>query len=307
MAGREFVVTDWLLSIAGTPSGMTLALCLALTSAFAHAVFGALQKGQHDPWLSRASIDIWIAVFIAPVALFAVPWPQGFEWLVLLGALGIHFAYKLTMALAYERAAYTVVYPVVRGTGPLATLAFAALFLGEHYRPLQWGGVAMLSGAILALAVVNLRGVRIGRGTLVAGLTWALVAGLLVAVYTTYDAWGIRLTPDPFTFLAWFFLITSVDFPALMAVRLVRGRARLPVLRPLILRGMIGALVAFVSFGGVMMATRLGRVGEVAALRETSTVFAAAIGWSVLGEKLGPVRAGLMGLIALGAVLVQIG
>jgi drug/metabolite transporter (DMT)-like permease len=300
-------VTEWILSIAGTPAGMTLALGLALMSAFAHAVFGALQKGQHDPWVTRASIDIWIFVLIAPVALFAVPWPQGFEWLVLLGAMVIHFAYKLTMALAYERAAYTVVYPVVRGTGPLVTLAFAALFLGEHYRALQWGGVALLSGAILMLAVVNLRGVRIGRRALYAGLGWALCGGLLVAVYTTYDAWGIRLTPDPFTFLAWFFLITAVDFPTLMAVRLARGRAVLPPLRPLLLRGVTGALVAFVSFGGVMLATRLGRVGEVAALRETSTVFAAVIGWAVLGEKVGLLRAALMGLIALGAVLVQIG
>lgn len=300
-------MTEWLLSIAGTPAGMALALCLALMSALAHAVFGALQKGQHDPWVTRASIDIWIFVLIAPVALFAVPWPQGFEWLVLLGALGIHFAYKLTMALAYERAAYTVVYPVVRGTGPLVTLAFAALFLGEHYRVLQWGGVALLSGAILMLAVVNLRGVQIGRRALYAGLGWALAGGLLVAVYTTYDAWGIRLTPDPFTFLAWFFLITAVDFPTLMAVRLARGRAVLPPLRPLVLRGVIGALVAFVSFGGVMLATRLGRVGEVAALRETSTVFAAVIGWAVLGEKVGMLRGALMGLIALGAVLVQIG
>ncbi len=300
-------MTEWLLSIAGTPAGVTLALCLALMSAMAHAVFGALQKGQHDPWVTRASIDIWIFLLIAPVALFAVPWPQGFEWLVLLGALGIHFAYKLTMALAYERAAYTVVYPVVRGTGPLVTLAFAALFLGEHYRALQWGGVALLSGAILMLAVVNLRGVRIGRRALYAGLGWALAGGLLVAVYTTYDAWGIRLTPDPFTFLAWFFLITAVDFPTLMAVRLMRGLAVLPPLRPLVLRGVIGALVAFVSFGGVMLATRLGRVGEVAALRETSTVFAAMIGWAVLGEKVGMLRAALMGLIALGAVLVQIG
>lgn len=300
-------MTEWLLSIAGTPAGMTLALCLALMSALAHAVFGALQKGQHDPWVTRASIDVWIFLLIAPVALFAVPWPQGVEWLVLLGALGIHFAYKLTMALAYERAAYTVVYPVVRGTGPLVTLAFAALFLGEHYRVLQWGGVALLSGAILMLAVVNLRGVQIGRRALYAGLGWALAGGLLVAVYTTYDAWGIRLTPDPFTFLAWFFLITAVDFPTLMAVRLARGRAVLPPLRPLVLRGVIGALVAFVSFGGVMLATRLGRVGEVAALRETSTVFAAVIGWAVLGEKVGMLRGALMGLIALGAVLVQIG
>jgi drug/metabolite transporter (DMT)-like permease len=75
----------------------------------------------------------------------------------------------------------------------------------------------------------------------------------------------------------------------------------------LLRRGFAGALIAWVSFGGVMMATRLGGVGEAAVLRETSTVFAALIGWFILGETVGPRRAILMGLIALGAVMVQIG
>ncbi|QYK41237.1 MAG: EamA family transporter [Paracoccaceae bacterium] len=301
-------MTDWLISIEGTPEGARLALALALMSACAHAVFGALQKGRHDPWITRGSIDIWIAVYAAPVALFLVPWPQGFEWLVLAGCLAIHFAYKLTMALAYERAAFTVVYPVVRGTGPLATLAFAAVFLSERYGALQWAGVAVLSASILALAAVNLRGVTVGRGPIRAGLAWALAGGLLVALYTTYDAWGIRLTPDPFTFLAWFFLITALDFPILCAWRLWRGIGpALPAPGPLLMRGAIGGLVAFVSFGGVMLATRLGKVGEVAALRETSTLFAALIGWVVLGEKVGPVRAMLMAGVAAGAVMVQAG
>ncbi len=283
-------------------------MLLALMSAIAHACFGALQKGRHDPWVTRGAIDLWIFVLAAPVALFAVAWPVGAEWAVLLGALVIHFAYKVTMALAYERAAYTVVYPVVRGTGPLVTLGFAAVFLAEHYAALQWLGVAVLSGAILMLAVVNLRTVRVDPAALRSGLVWALTGGMLVAVYTTFDAWGIRLMPDPLTFLAWFFLITAIDFPLLVLWRRARGiGAAWPPLRPLMLRGIIGALVAFISFGGVMIGTRIGKVGEVAALRETSTLFAALIGWAVLGEKVGLARGALMGLIAGGAVLVQLG
>lgn len=300
-------MSDWLVSLEGTAQGTHLAMALALMSALAHACFGALQKGQHDPWVTRGSIDLFIVVFAAPVALFLVPWPTGAGWLILLGALAIHFAYKLTMALAYERAAYTVVYPTVRGTGPLATLAFAALFLAEHYRPLQWLGVAILSGAILSLAAVNLRG-RVDAAGLRAGLMWALAGGVLVAVYTTYDAWGIRSFGDPFTFLAWFFFITAMDFPVLVALRLARGwTPPPPAPGRLLVRGAIGALVAFVSFGGVMLATRIGKVGEVAALRETSTVFAALIGWAVLGEKVGPLRAGLMAAVAAGAIMVQAG
>jgi drug/metabolite transporter (DMT)-like permease len=298
-------LSDWIIAIAGTPEGARLATILALVSAFAHALFGALQKARHDPWVIRAAIDAGLVVLMLPVALFLVPWPRGAEWLFLAGAMAIHFAYKLAMAQAYTRAAYTVVYPVVRGIGPLVTVAFAVVVFSESYGPGQWAGVALLSGGILALAVLNLNGDRLGRPMLLHGLAWAVLGGLLVAAYTTYDAWAIRATADPFTFLAWFFVLTSLDFPLLFARRL-RAALSEPGGRALAARGLLGAAVALVSFGGVMLATRVGPVGQTAVLRETSTVFAALIGWGLLGERVGWRRAALMAVIASGAVLVQV-
>ena len=297
---------EWIVDIAGTPEGARLAVALALTSACAHALFGALQKARHDPWVIRAAIDAALVLVSLPLALFLVPWPQGWEWLLLAGAMAVHLAYKLTMALAYSAAAYTVVYPVVRGTGPLVTVALATVVFAESYAGLQWAGVGMLSGGILALALVNLNGtVRLDRPALLVGLGWALAGGVLVAVYTVYDAWAIRAMPDPFTFLAWFFLLTSLDFPILLARRLAAA-LRAPGGRALALRGLIGALVALVSFGGFILATRVGPVGQAAVLRETSTVFAALFGWLMLRERVGALRGGLMVLIAAGAVTVQL-
>ena len=80
-----------------------------------------------------------------------------------------------------------------------------------------------------------------------------------------------------------------------------------PAVAPLMQRGVIGGVIAFASFGSIMMATRLDNVGEAAILRETSTVFAALIGWLVLKETVGPRRVALMALIALGAVIVEFG
>lgn len=297
---------DWLVSIAGTPEGARLATILALMSAIAHAVFGALQKGRYDPWLTRGAIDGWLAVISAPVALFLVPWPTAFTAWMLAGALVIHFIYKCTMALAYEKAAYTVVYPVVRGTGPLVTVIAATVFFQEHFTLMQWFGVACLSGGILLLALRNLSEETIDLHALKVGLAWAVAGGVMVALYTTWDAYGIRSSINPFTFLAWFFFITALDFPILAAIRYRRMTTQ-PVLKPLIWRGLAGALIAWVSFGGVMMATRLDKVGEAAVLRETSTVFAALIGWFILGEKVGPRRLFLMALVALGAVIVEMG
>ncbi len=98
-------MSDWLIGLAGTAEGARLATVLALMSAVAHAAFGALQKGRHDPWLMRGSIDASLVVIAAPVALFLVPWPTTTTFLILLGAVGVHFAYTTTVALAYERAA----------------------------------------------------------------------------------------------------------------------------------------------------------------------------------------------------------
>lgn len=297
---------DWIVQLAGTPQGAQLATALALMSAVAHAAFGALQKGRYDPWLTRGAIDGWLAVISAPVALFLVPWPNAFTAWMLAGAVVIHFIYKLTMALAYEKAAYTVVYPVVRGTGPLVTVIAASAIFGEHFTVVQWMGVACLSGGILLLALRNLSEETIDRAALKTGLAWAALGGVTVAIYTTWDAYGIRSSLNPFTFLAWFFFVTALDFPIIAAVR-YRGMLTKPDLGPLMWRGFAGAFIAWISFGGVMLATRLDKVGEAAVLRETSTVFAALIGWFILGEKVGPRRLFLMALVALGAVIVEMG
>ncbi len=296
----------WLVGVAGTPEGARLATVLALISALAHAIFGAMQKGRYDPWLTRGAIDAWLCVLSAPIALFVVPWPDLTTGVILAGAIVVHFAYKVTMALAYERAAYTVVYPVVRGTGPLVTVVAASLFFSEHFTALQWVGVACLSGGILLLAVRNIAEEVLDPRTLKLGLLWALVGGVLVAIYTTYDAYGIRQTPDPFTFLAWFFFVTAIDFPLLARWRYLRAQHQ-PALGPLVWRGFVGAIVAWISFGGVLLATRLDKVGEAAVLRETSVVFAALIGWFIMGEKVGPRRLFLICLVALGAIIVEMG
>jgi drug/metabolite transporter (DMT)-like permease len=299
-------MSDWLISMEGTEAGRHLAMVLALAAAFLHAVFGALQKGRHDPWLSRGAIDLSYCLMAAPFALLIVPWPEAHMWPIFAGAVLIHIGYKILQAMAYTKGAYTVVYPVVRGTGPLFTVIGAWLIFGELFTPLQWAGVAVLLCGIYGLAVYNLRTLTLDRETMPLALGLAVATGLFVALYTTYDAYGIRAAADPFTFLAWFFFLDGMSILPIAGLRWRNMVAR-PAIGPLALRGVAGGLVAFFSFGSIMLATRLDKVGEAAVLRETSTVFAALIGWLVLKETVGPRRIALMGLIATGAVIVEFG
>ncbi len=282
-------------------------MALALMSALLHAIFGALQKGSHDPWLSRGAIDISYGLIAIPFALFVVPWPEPHMWQIFAIAFVIHSIYKYLQAMAYMRGAYTVVYPVVRGTGPLFAIIGAYFLFGERFNAVQWAGVAVLLMGIYGLAVYNLRHLTVGRETLKLALVLAVLTGLMVSTYTTYDAYGIRASTDPFTFLAWFFMFDGLFvMPAIAAFR-YRAMVMRPALRPLMIRGLIGGIIAYFSFGGIILATRLDNVGQAAVLRETSTVFAALIGWVMLKDRVGARRLLLMALIALGAVIVEVG
>jgi len=299
-------MNEWIYAIEGTEAGHQAALILAVMAAFLHAVFGALQKGRYDPWLSRGAIDFGYGTMAAPIALFLVPWPEPALWPLFVGVFLIHFVYKWLQALAYTKGAYTVVYPVVRGMGPLFTVVGAYFIFGEVFTPTQWMGVAVLLSGIFGLAIYNMMYLEQERDTLGIAMIFAITTGLFVALYTTYDAYAIRVAQNPLTFLAWFFMIDGIAFPIIAARRWV-GLSQRPALGPLLRRGFIGGFVAYLSFGSIMLATRLDKVGEAAVLRETSTVFAAFIGWLVLKEKVGPRRIALMTLIALGAVIVEFG
>lgn len=278
-------------------------MILALVAAVAHACLGALQKGRYDPWISRGAIDLCAAGLAIPLAIFVVPLPGPALIILFPTMMIIHLAYKWVLAMAYTRGDFTAVYPIVRGTGPLATVVIAGFVFGEFFTVGQWAGVALLSGAIFGLALYNLRHALDDFGRLRAALGLAVATGLITALYTVYDAYAIRQAVDPFTFIVWFFLLEGLLFPALLWPRWRVAEDLGPVFR----RGLLGALIAYVSFGSIFLATRLDKVGEAAALRETSVIFAALIGWLVLGERIGPARAGLMALIALGAVLVEFG
>lgn len=299
-------MSSWLVSIEGTETGRLVAMGLALMAAFLHALFGALQKGRFDPWISRAAIDACYGLLFAPIALFVVPWPEPHMWPIFAWVFLIHVGYKIAQATTYSLGAYTVVYPVVRGTGPFFAIIGAGFLFGESFSGAQWGGVAVLMTGIFGLAIYNLIHIDVDRDKLPAALAMAVLTGGIVALYTTYDAYGIRATADPFTFIAWFFFIDGLFMPTLALF--LRGRWPERNQFPALLRlGVIGALVAPLSFGSVMLATRLDKVGEAAVLRETSTVFAALIGWLLLGDRVGPRRLALMALIAAGAVIVELG
>ncbi len=296
---------ELVVSLSGTDAGEALALALIMLSAVAHAVFGAINKGGVDPFINRGAINICYGLMTLPFALFVVPWPTPWIWALLGISYLIHILYEYLQASAFSKGDFTIVYPIARGTGPMVAMLLALVFFQERYSFWQWIGGIGLSASIIGLAVVNIRRAK-HLPNLNGAILTALATGVMVAVYTMIDAYGIREAANPFTFIAWFFTLGGVGFPLIAAARWQKLAIK-PAIPDIALRGFFGGIVAFMSFGAVMLAIRLDSVGEAAALRETSIIFATAIGVLVFHEKIDATRLCLIVGIAAGAVLVELG
>ncbi|MCX5064770.1 EamA family transporter [Micromonospora lupini] len=95
--------------------------------------------------------------------------------------------------------------------------------------------------------------------------------------------------------------------PVLPAIALLRrGRALRGLQRSSLAVGLGGGLVSLLAYGLVLVAQTSGATAAVAALRETSVVFAAVIGAVFFKESLGVHRVVKAGIAAAGIVLVSL-
>jgi drug/metabolite transporter (DMT)-like permease len=278
---------------------MTLALALILVSAATHAIVNILTKRAEDKYAARLLIGVCSAIAVAPALAF-VPLPRGGALWFLAGTALVHAFYELLLVRSYESAAFSAVYPVARGTGPLFTALGACVFLGERPPPIELAGIALVSAGVIAIGVSH----RASEGAR-QGLAFACGVGLTIGCYTLIDASGVRAVPNPFTYVLWFFvahgLSVAITAPA------IRGRAVAIAARREWRLGALLGLLSIATYGSAMLAFRFGATARLAALRETSVLFGTALAASLLGERMTFRRFLAACAIAAGAILLQAG
>src|SRR5690348_6276691 len=164
---------------------MSFALFLILLSALVHAVVNVLTKRAEDKYAMRLLVGVFSAALVAPALLF-VPLPAG-AWWFLVGTAFVHAIYELFLVLSYENAAFSAVYPVARGTGPLFTALGAIFILGERAPAAELLGIVFVCGGVIAIGLSH----RASEGAM-RGLGFALATGLTIGCYTLIDASGVR-------------------------------------------------------------------------------------------------------------------
>jgi drug/metabolite transporter (DMT)-like permease len=187
----------------------SIALPLILLSAVMHASWNLIAKrakttGVALVWLFAVFETLLflplVIILLNNLRLGTVPW-LGVGFMV--GAGFMHTLYFWLLSAGYRVGDLSVVYPIARGTGPLLSTIGAVLLFAERPTLIVFSGTVMICVGVIILTgdPRNLL-----KSSALAGVTYGLLTGLVVAVYTLWDAYAMKnivltqpLTMFPFT------------------------------------------------------------------------------------------------------------
>jgi drug/metabolite transporter (DMT)-like permease len=276
------------------------AAALVLFSAILHATWNALTKSSGDRVITLAGV-MGTCALIGGVASLFLPAPEPAALPYLAVSCVFHFGYQQFLLGAYRHGDLSLVYPIARGLAPMLVALLAAAFAGEVPRPVQAAGIALASAAMASFAFEP----REPHPGVARSVASAFACAAMIGCYSFLDGQGVRHAGNTFSYVAWNAWATSLAF---CVYALVHTRGRLaPFLEVAGVRGVAGGVLATVGYGIVLWAMSRGAMANVAALRETSVVFAALIGTRLLGEGFGARRVGAALCVALGVLLLQSG
>jgi drug/metabolite transporter (DMT)-like permease len=278
-------------------SQLTPALIAAIIGAGAlHACWNAIAKQVTDRLMAFAWISVaQMAVGGAVLAVTGLPARQAIPYAITSAI--IHIGYDLGLMNSYRLGAFNQTYPIARGTSPLVVAVGAYFLANEHLGPAALVGIVTLAAGLMSLA---LSAGRLTRREMPA-VGAAVLTGLTIAAYSVTDGIGVRHTDDPWAYAALLFVLMGPPMVIAAAVR-----------RPVtawrdgatIRRGTLAGVLSTAAYGIVLWAQTRAPLAEVAAIRETSVVFAAFIGVAALGEDFGRRRIVAAVVIATGIVLI---
>ena len=280
-----------------------------LCGAVLHAAWNALDQDRPatrrwiPPWCT--SMGAWIAL---PLLLLA-GLPQAASWPFIAASLLIHIGYYIALAGAYEHGELGMTYPIMRGFAPLLVALGSGALIGEAPTAAAWLGTL---GITIGVAMVGLAhpGEALHHRK---ALAFAFANAAIIAAYTFVDGLGVRSEAthggSAWRYVLTLFVLDGLPFPLLVWLRrspaqrraiVVYARGRWPM-------AALGGAASIGSYAIALWAMTRAPVASVAALRETSVLFAALLGTWLLKEKFGWQRALGTLVVLLGVVALRLG
>jgi drug/metabolite transporter (DMT)-like permease len=273
------------------------------------AVLGA--AGMHAGWnavvkvgLDRFSSVLLLTLFTGLIAVvllpfFPAPASAAWPWLVASGML--HSGYKFFLIRAYDHGDLSQVYPLARGSAPLIVALVGVFALGETMTPSKAAGVCAIGFGVIAM---SLRGGASLGALAPKALVYALITAGFTASYTLVDGIGSRASGTASGYTMWLFVGDGVGM--IVYALASRGVRAFSGLAPAWRSGFAAGAMSLGSYWIAIWAFTVAPIALVAALRETSVLFAMLIAIVFLNERPGRWRWIGSGLILAGVVLVRL-
>lgn len=280
---------------------MSLAVALAvLFAALCHASWNAIVRVGGDK-ISSIALVVTAAGALAIPLLFFFPVLPAAAWPYAVASVIIHLGYNLALAMSYHHGELTKVYPLLRGSAPLTTLVVSLVFLSEAVDASEIAGIVVLAVGIMALTLEGGWRVLIASPQAVA---YAAATSLCITAYTLADGLGARLADHANQYVAWLFFLNAL--PMLAVALLFKRQAFAATLGKGWRAGLAGGALSLVAYWIAIWAMTVAPIPLVAALRETSILFALVIAMVWLGEKVTLVRAASIMLVLCGVALMRL-
>lgn len=273
-------------------------IALVLFGALLHATWNAIIKAGTDKSLDAALVSAGGAVAALPLLPF-LPLPASAAWPFIGASAILQFAYFQLVAAAYRAGDIGLVYPLMRGVAPLIIVSTSSFILKETLSGGALIGTMTICAGILTLAFEARKGSR-------RAIVLALANAVVIATYTYIDGIGARESGNSISYTLWMALLPPVLLFA-WAISQRGVNAVAAHVRYNWWRGLIGGGGSIISYGLALWAMTKAPVAMVAALRETSILFALVISVVVLKERSSIWRYIAGGIIAAGVLVLRLG
>ena len=278
-----------------------IAIGLLLIAATLHATWNLFVKRAKEK-----QVMMWLALIVGVLCYMPIvivnPISVVSVWPFIVSSALVESLYYVLLLRAYEHGDFSLVYPMARGTAPALLLVWAALFLGEHPRLFGVIGISLLVLGLIIVGSSAWWSLRKIAKLSTNGLGIALCVALSISIYSAIDGAAVqRVNPLPYTVIV-IALATVFITPAILlrygkAAIVVEWRTNWP-------RIVLVGIFTLLSYILTLKSYTLIRVSYAGSIREISVVFAAFLGWRLLGEKFGAIR--LLGSILIFSGIVVI-
>ena len=279
----------------------SLVVVTVLFAAFLHAAWNALIKVGDNKFFNTVLVTSG-AGLVCACLLPLLAQPEQASWPYLLASVALQVVYFYLLSAAYRHGDMSQAYPLMRGTAPLLVAVLSGSLLGESLPLMRWLGLAMLVTGIAGLGLFD-GSVSKAAGRGLSSRGFALLNAVFIAGYTIVDGIGVRKSAAPAAYTMWIFLLTAMLL--LLAVMLRDRAAFFHYIKGKYLLGIAGGTGSVASYGLALWAMTLAPVATIAALRESSILFATAIAAWFLQEKISARRLAAILLAVAGAIVVR--